>query len=181
MSELDPAVQRLIDESDLRDLIHRYAYGLDHQDWDLWRSVFTEEVIFDMSDFSGVPSPDPVPIIAPIKSMTRMFAELECTQHFMGSHRYDINGDKATITAHMRAEHWLTNDLGGDKYTMFGTYTDECIRTEEGWKVWSVTLRMMRQEGNKYVMDLATKRGRDKAKAAKEAANTEPSNSKENS
>ncbi len=169
MSELDEATQRLIDESDLRDLIHRYAFGLDHQDWELWRSVFTDNVHFDMSDFSGVASPDPVPVEAPIKAMTRMFAQFDCTQHFMGSHRYDIRGDEATITAHMRAEHWLTNTHGGDKYTMFGTYTDECVRTDDGWKVHSVTLRMMRQEGNRHVMDLATKRGREAAQAEKEA------------
>ena len=36
-------MQRLADESDLRDLIHRYALGLDTRDWALWRSTFTDE------------------------------------------------------------------------------------------------------------------------------------------
>ena len=48
-------LQRLADESDLRDLIHRYAFGLDTKDWVLWRSVFADEVVMDMSDYQPEP------------------------------------------------------------------------------------------------------------------------------
>ncbi len=160
----DAKIQRLIDESDLRDLIHRYAFGLDHQDWELWRSVFTDEVRFDMSDFAPEPPPRFLPAEKNVRAMQRMFAEFDATQHFMGSHRYAIDGDTAVITAHMRAEHWLTSGEGGDKYTMFGTYTDECVRTPEGWKMQSVTLRLIRQEGDRHVMHLAATRGRNRSK-----------------
>ncbi len=156
------AIQRLLDESDLRDLLHRYAFGLDREDWVLWRSVFADEVTMDMRDYSGGPDPRPVESDKIVAGIQTLFAGLDGSQHFMGSHRYEIDGDRATITAHMRAEHWLTNDGGGDKYTMFGTYTDEAIRTDEGWKLTSVRLNLIRQEGNRSLMKRAAKVGEAK-------------------
>lgn len=160
-------LQRLSDESDLRDLIHRYAFGLDRKDWVLWRSVFADEVTMDMSDYQPDPPPRPAPADLVVKNAAVLFAGLERSQHFMGSHRYEVSGagevgDTATITAHMRAEHWLTVVGGGDKYTMFGTYTDECVRTAEGWKLTSVTLRLLREEGNRHLMREAVRLGRAK-------------------
>ena len=89
-----------------------------------------------------------------------MFAGFDRTQHLIGSHRFEITGDTAVITAHMRAEHWLTTGQGGDRYTMYGTYTDECRRTAEGWKLTTVTLRLIREEGNRHLMRLAVRRGK---------------------
>ena len=153
-------LQRLLDESDLRDLIHRYAFGLDRRDWELWRSVFADEVTMDMSDYQPEPPPRPAPADRVVQNAQVLFAGFDASQHFMGSHRYEIDGDTAVITAHMRAEHWATSGQGTDKYTMFGTYTDECVRTDAGWKLTKVTLRLLREEGNRHVMRVALARGR---------------------
>ncbi len=154
----DELVRRLADESALRDLIHSYAFGLDHRDWELWRSIFVDEVLIDMTDFEPEPAPRVLPIEKHVRAVERMFAHFDATQHFMGSHRYAIDGDTAVITAHMRAEHWLTSGQGGDRYTMFGTYTDEAVRTPEGWKLTKVKLSLIRQEGNRHIMRLASRR-----------------------
>jgi 3-phenylpropionate/cinnamic acid dioxygenase small subunit len=153
-------LQRLADESELRDLIHRYAFGLDNRDWALWRSIFLDEVVIDMSDFEPDPPPRLLPIDKHVRAVERMFAHFDATQHFIGSHRYDIDGDRAVITAHMRAEHWLTSGQGGDKYTMFGTYTDTCVRTANGWRLATVKLSLLREEGNRHIMRLASRRPR---------------------
>ncbi len=151
-------VRRLADESAFRDLIHSYAFGLDRQDWDLWQSIFLDEVIIDMTDVEPEPRPRLLPIEKHVRAVTRMFANFDGTQHFIGSHRYAIDGDRAVITAHMRAEHWLTSERGGDKYTMFGTYIDEAVRTSDGWKLAKVKLSLIRQEGNRDIMRLAGRR-----------------------
>ena len=154
-------LQRLTDEADLKDLIHRYAFGLDTEDWELWRSVFADEVRIDLTDFTGGPIPDPLPADKHVRGAQRMFANFDGTQHFIATHRFDIDGDNAAITAHMRAEHWLTSGEGGDRYTMFGTYTDQCIRTADGWKITRVKLALLRQEGNRHLMHLALTRRPD--------------------
>jgi len=158
--ELSAAVQRLIDESDLRDLIHRYAFGLDHEDWVLWRSVFTDTVTIDMTDYQPGSPVRPASADKVVAGIQTMFAGLDGSQHFMGSHRYAIDGDRATITAHMRAEHWMTSDAGGDRYTMYGTYFDEAIRTPDGWKLQSVRLKLIREEGNRHLMGGAARKGK---------------------
>ena len=145
-------MQRLADEADLRDLIHRYALGLDTRDWELWRSAFTDEVIIDTSDYEPEPPPRRLPVEAYVSFTSRLFAGFEATQHLIGSHRFAIDGDHATITAHFRAEHWASVGQGGDRYTMFGTYVDECERTPGGWRISSVKLNLLRQEGNREVM-----------------------------
>jgi len=111
-------LQRLIDESDLRDLIHRYAFGLDHEDWVLWRSVFTDTVTMDMTDYQPGRPVKPGSADRVVAGIQALFAGLDGSQHFIGSHRYSIDGDRATITAHMRAAHWMTSDAGGDRYTI---------------------------------------------------------------
>ena len=156
----DAVIQRLADESDLMDLIHRYAFGLDHEDWELWRSVFADEVTMDMSDYQPEPPPQPAPADLVVANARVMFAGLERSQHFMGSHRFSIDGDTATITAHMRAEHWLHTGQGSDRYTMFGTYFDEAVRTEDGWKLVRIRLRLLREEGNRHLMREAVRRGK---------------------
>jgi SnoaL-like domain len=157
---MDETTQRLLDESDLRDVIHRYAFGLDRQDWTLWRSVFADHVVMDMSDYQPDPPPRSVRADSVVRSTEVLFAGLEGSQHLMGSHRFEIAGDTAVITAHMRAEHWLNSGQGDDRYTMYGTYTDECIRTSNGWKLTKVTLRLIREEGNRHLMRLAARRGK---------------------
>jgi len=43
---------------------------------------------------------------------------------------------------------------------MYGTYTDECVRTADGWRISSVKLSLLREDGNRHVMRLAARRGR---------------------
>ena len=156
----DDVIQRLADESDLADLLHRYAFGLDHEDWELWRSVFADEVTMDMSDYQPKPPPRPAQADLVVANASVMFAGLERSQHFMGTHRFAIDGDTATITAHMRAEHWLRTGQGSDRYTMFGTYFDEAVRTDDGWKLVKVRLQLLREEGNRHLMREAVRRGK---------------------
>ena len=78
-----------------RPLIHRYAFGLDHEDWDLWRTVFADEVTMDMSDYQPEPPPRVQHPPTGWSPMARvLFAGLERSQHFIGSHRYAIDGDR---------------------------------------------------------------------------------------
>ena len=143
-------------------MIHRYAFGLDTRDWELWRSIFTDEVLIDTSDYEPEPPPRRLPVDVYVSYVSRLFAGFEATQHFIGTHRFSIDGDHAMITAHFRAEHWATTTHGSDRYTMFGTYSDECVRTAAGWRLTSVKLRLLRQEGNREVMRQAERAARER-------------------
>ena len=113
-----------------------------------------------MSDYQPEPPPRLAAAERVVRSAEVLFAGFEATQHFIGTQRYELSGDSAIITAHMRAEHWLATGKGADRYTMFGTYVDHCSRTDSGWKMTHVKLRLLREEGNREVMRQALVRGR---------------------
>jgi len=151
----------IADRLALIDVLSNYATGLDARDWTLWRSVFLDEVVFDLSSWTGQPARllDSDRVVA---SQARMFAELSVTQHFITSHRVELAGDRARVLAHMRAEHWIDTPSpgGSDRYTMFGYYDDKLVRTEQGWKIAEMQLNVTRTEGDRWVMDEATHRAR---------------------
>jgi hypothetical protein len=152
----------VVDRLAIIDVLSAYATGLDARDWVLWRSVFVDEVVFDLSSWTHEPArrlaADRV-----VAAQARIFAELVATQHFLTNHRVTIDGDRARALAHMRAEHWLPLDGGGtDRYTMFGYYDDKLVRTAAGWKITEMQLNVTHTEGRRFVMDEAQRRARAK-------------------
>ena len=171
----DDRLQALIDRAALIDVLSTYATGLDARDWTLWRSVFLDEVVFDLSSWTGQ-APRKLDADRVVATQAKIFAELSVTQHFITNHRIAIERDRARVLAHMRAEHWLDDSPqhpqkanvlkeGTQRYTMFGYYDDKLVRTVAGWKIAEMQLNVTRTEGNRYVMDEATRRMRAKRDA----------------
>ncbi len=168
-------VQYLLDRAAIIDVMSNYATGLDARDWVLWRSVFVNEVIFDLSAWSGQKA-QLLQVDRVVGAQARIFAELSVTQHFFTNHRITVSGDTAQCRMHMRAEHWLkprslpeelrtSEDTLNDRYTMFGYYDDKLIRTAEGWKIQEMQLNVTRAEGSRFVMDEAARRARARKRA----------------
>jgi hypothetical protein len=163
-------IRYLLDRAAIIDVMSNYATGLDARDWVLWRSVFVDEVVFDLSVWSGQ-KPRLLQVDRVVSEQARIFDELSVTQHFFTNHRVTVSGDTARCRMHMRAEHWLkpiplsegvgtSEDALHDRYTMFGYYDDKLIRTNEGWKIQEMQLKVTRSEGPRSVMDQAARRAR---------------------
>jgi len=163
-------IQTLLDRVAIVDVMSNYATGLDARDWNLWRSVFIDEVVFDLSAWSGQKA-QLLQVDRVVRAQARIFAELSVTQHFFTNHRIVIDGDSARCRMHMRAEHWLkplplvegvstSEDPINDRYTMFGYYDDKLVRTSEGWKIREMQLKVTRSEGPRSVMEEAARRAR---------------------
>ena len=154
------------DRDDIVAVLTNYATGLDARDWELWRSVFLDEVVFDLSSWNGV-APRPLETDRVVRAQARIFAELVETQHFFTNHQIVIVGDRARAQMHMRAEHWLADPgiEGTDRYTMFGYYDDRLVNTADGWKIAEMQLNVTRAEGNRWVMEEAERRARAKRDA----------------
>ncbi len=161
-------VQEISDRLEIIDVMSNYAASLDARDWELWRSIFVDELIFDLSAWNGI-EPRPLDTNRVVAGQARTFAEFAVTQHFITNHRITLDGDKARVVAHMRAEHWLEGGSGpagasaGEgtlRYTMFGYYDDDLVRTEDGRKICKMQLNVTGTEGNRWVMEEATRRAR---------------------
>ncbi len=88
-------IQRVSDELEIASVLHRYARAVDGKDWDLWRSLFTEDAVIDYSSVGGVVG-DREEVSAWLE---RGLALMPMTQHFISNIEADIDGDTATVRA----------------------------------------------------------------------------------
>jgi hypothetical protein len=136
------------DRDELVELMSRYANVPDTQNWDeLPRSVFCDEFT---CDFSALGSP--------VMTLSRdawclgtkqVFAGWTATHHAITNHRIAVDGDRATIRAHVRAEHWASSEVAADGpacWLVVGFYDNVAVRTPEGWRLSAVTLTVTHQE-----------------------------------
>ncbi len=77
------------------------------------------------------------------------FAGWAATHHAITNHLIAIDGDRATIRAHIHLEHWAPPEVAADGpncWAVVGFYDNIAVRTPEGWRLSSVTLTMTHQE-----------------------------------
>jgi hypothetical protein len=79
------------------------------------------------------------------------------THHAITGHVVNIDGDTATIHAHVRAEHWVPGELAGggpNFWLVVGFYDNEAVHTADGWRLNRVKLTSAHQE-NPHLSSLA--------------------------
>lgn len=97
-----------------------------------------------------------------VESARLLFAGFDATQHLSANYVHDIHDDAATCTSYMRAEHFVLTGEGENYFTIGGSYTNRLVRTPEGWKLSGVTLTVRWNRGNRHVLRLAARRGRER-------------------
>ncbi len=153
-------LQRLADRAAISDVVLGYATGLDRHDWKLYRSIFTDEIEMD---FRSVGLPEArVKADAWVADAKVLFAGFDATQHLSANHVHDVRGDEATCISYMQAEHFVTKDDALLRWTIGGYYTNELVRTAQGWKLRKITLTVTWQTGDPDVPRIARRRGRER-------------------
>jgi hypothetical protein len=159
----------LRDRAAISDTVIGYATGLDRRDWALYRSIFTDTIEMDFGSLGmrvGSYSADNW-----VRDAKRLFFGFEATQHTSTNHVHDIRGDEATCVSNMQATHFVFRepddglDDGADCWTIGGYYTNELVRSPDGWKLCKVKLTVTWQTGNREVSRIALRRGRAQATA----------------
>ena len=159
---LDENVQNLIDRAAISDLVYAYANGLDRHDWQLYRSIFTDQIEMDFRSVGmkvGFFHADDW-----VRDAQNLFIGFKATQHTSTNHVHTIEGDRATCVSNMQAEHFVvlpdTKPEQIDSWTIGGYYVNELVRTANGWKIDKITLKVTWQRGNNQVSKLAYRRGK---------------------
>lgn len=136
------------DREELVELMGRYATMSDTKNWDeLPSSVFCDEFTADFSSF-GVPATT-TPRDAWAEQTKQAFAGWTATHHAITSHLIAVDGDRATIRAHVRAEHWTADDVaagGPNRWLVVGFYENVAVRTPAGWRLTVLKLTVTHQE-----------------------------------
>lgn len=116
------------DDADIARLLYTYARAVDTKDWELYRSVFTEDAHIDYAGSTIPPgSRDQVAGI-----LSQAFATIPWSMHYITNIEADIDGDTATV----RAMFYNPMQLPGmaEMSSCGGYYHHELIRTADGWR-----------------------------------------------
>ncbi|GHH42127.1 hypothetical protein FHS35_000760 [Streptomyces umbrinus] len=137
------------DRADIIQLLGLYADIADKREFtELPRLVFTDPLTLDFESVTSM-APMETPLDAYTEILRGAFAPFAATHHAITGHVVDIDGDRATIHAHVRAEHWLPDELvdgGSNRWLVVGFYDNEAVRTADGWRLDRVKLTATYQE-----------------------------------
>lgn len=121
-------IQRVGDELEIRALLNRYARAVDTKDWELYRSVFTDDAHIDYSSAGAAAGTrDEV-----ADWLAAGFGAIPWTMHYITNIDSDVHGDTATV----RAMFYNPMQLPGMPETSCcgGYYHHELVRTPDGWR-----------------------------------------------
>jgi ketosteroid isomerase-like protein len=120
--------QRIGDELEIAALLNRYARAVDSKDWDLYRSVFTDDAHIDYSSAGAAAgSRDEV-----ADWLAQGFATIPMSMHYISNIESRVDGD----TAQVRAMFYNPMQLPGMTELSYcgGYYHHELVRTADGWR-----------------------------------------------
>ncbi|AGZ42001.1 nuclear transport factor 2 family protein [Actinoplanes friuliensis] len=139
----------LADRAELIELFGLYADIADLKEFtELPGRVLTDPITLDFASVADIP-PMTVPLAGYVENLRAAFAPYAATHHVITGHVIKIDGDRATIHAHVRAEHWLPEEAaagGPDRWLVVGFYDNEAVRTPGGWRLSRVKLTATHQE-----------------------------------
>ena len=118
---IDPRVERLLDERELRRTAEIYAQGADRRDKQLWASIFTGDGVIEAP---GIRLEGRANIVAALDAMARLYV---ATQHRVHNQVVSIDGDTAEGETYSTADH--LSDEGGTR-----TILTWAIRYEDRWR-----------------------------------------------
>lgn len=148
-TELASRIQRLEDRNAISDVVIKYATSIDRGDWAAYADVFTDPVHIDFSE-AGLPASD-FPRDAFVGFAQQGLEAWTARQHLSPNHVIvfdDNDPDRAVCHSYMYAQHYLDGTSEPEFYLMRGSYDNHLVRTEQGWKIASLTQHISWLEGN---------------------------------
>lgn len=117
------------DERGIRDVLMRYATGIDTRNWALFRSCFSHDVEADYGTFGTWHGPREV-----VEYMESAHRNLGPTLHRITN--IVVENHNGEVLARSYVDAILTEATeGGHTHRAAGYYDDALIRTSEGWKI----------------------------------------------
>ena len=121
--------QYLADRLAISDFLTTYAHAVDTKDWELYRSLFTDDAEIDYTAAGGIQGT----VDEVVAWMTTTMEMFSATQHLVSNEMVSIDGDRATA----RAMFFNPMQFAGDDAPYFdcgGWYNHELVRDGDGWK-----------------------------------------------
>lgn len=141
MGELDDLrteVRHLTDRLDIIDVFHRFAAGMDGQDWTLLESVFADDAVVDHTAThwgKGV-----VEELQHGREEVMRVMKKGVSRHFVSHHvitnpRIKLFGDRARAVTYLTSVHLDDSEKPKTHEDHGAWYLSELARTRQGWKI----------------------------------------------
>ncbi len=148
----------LIDRTEITDHVLKYATGIDRHQWDLYRSIFADQIMLDFSSWSGEP-PSMMPADDWVAGVRATLEPFDATQHVLTNFVISLDGDSATCTCYMAAHHHLVVDGNRQMHSIGGYYVHALERAGKGWLIHQTQLNVTWEMGDRGLFELAAQRG----------------------
>ena len=145
--------RRVADKIAVRDVLYRYAFGIDRRDWALFRSCFGDEVEIDLSSWNGSP-PSRMSADAWVEGVRAGLSGFDATQHLTANHLVSTRGDRAHCTSDVQASH----ALGDRRVVLGGFYETGLERSADGFRIVSSRLEVTWRAGDEALFAEAADR-----------------------
>jgi hypothetical protein len=144
---LDPHLQRLVDRSEISDLLLRFGAALDAKDWRAYGETFVEDGEFTIMDQKRVGRAEIV--AGPERDLERY----GILQHFSTNHRIEVEGDEARASHYLIAVHGPDAAAPSSHADVGGRYDCRCVRTAAGWRFAEVVLTVKWAAGETFEIE----------------------------
>lgn len=126
---MEPELQRLIDESDVRRVMLDYARGVDTRDWTLVRSIFADDAYIHGTRTQA-------PVAQYLTTLTPGVEGFGSTMHVIGNHLIEVDGDNARTETYLVARHFRDQPGTSEALTLGVIYRDQLSRNPDGrWRI----------------------------------------------
>ncbi len=135
-----------VDRQALMDLTVSYCWILDTGQHERLAEVFVPDgvAVYAGQRFDGVD--------AIRAKVSESLSHLDASQHIVANHQVRLDSDTATGRCYFQAQHVRAAAPGGGaNFIVAGTYTDEFVRTHQGWRIRHRVLDVLWTEGNPAV------------------------------
>jgi len=124
--------QEIADRIEIDDLITRYATAVDTKDWDLYRTVFTDDAVIDYTSAGGIRGS----LGEVVEWLSHALKLFPMTQHLITNRHVVLEGDTATGRSYYYNPLGRPDGTGGMQLLFFGGYyNDRFRRTADGWRI----------------------------------------------
>jgi ketosteroid isomerase-like protein len=123
-------LRRVVDQLAIRDLLLRYARGIDRRDLDLVRSCYHDDAIDDHGSYHG-------DVDGFIAYLDRNPGNSERSMHFLGNQLIEVEGDMAHAESYCVAffRQGATEDRRATDVYIWLRYIDRIDRRDGAWKI----------------------------------------------
>lgn len=134
------------DRLEIGDALHRFAFGLDHNDPATLTSALTEDCSLDFTPAGaklGLNFPKLNGLENVVKSLVSLLGPLD-TSHTVSNVRIKSKGgDSATVSAYVMAQHFMPGDgprRGTENALLMNRYYCDAVRDGEQWRLTRVKI-----------------------------------------